>query len=105
MSSWRYWLLFAFTVGSCVHAFAQGTVRGKISDENGESLIGVSVFLKENPSVGVPTDLDGFYSLNVPANEEHTLSIAYVSYTPIETKIKVAESEVLILDFVMTAQL
>ena len=34
----------------------QTTVRGKITDENGESMIGASVVLKSNRSVGAVAD-------------------------------------------------
>jgi hypothetical protein len=32
-------------------------------DELGEVLPGVGIVLKENPSIGVSTDIDGFYKL------------------------------------------
>lgn len=46
--------------------FAQkGTLRGKIIDrENGETLIGATVSLKNKP-VGTITDFDGNYSLKL----------------------------------------
>ena len=40
-------------------AFSQGTVRGKITDKNGETLIGATVVLKSKTSVGSVTDFDG----------------------------------------------
>ena len=62
MCTWRFWLLLAFLAGSVMQSLAQGTLRGKITDENGEALIGVSVFLKEDASIGAPTDLDGNFT-------------------------------------------
>ncbi|MBK8587125.1 MAG: carboxypeptidase-like regulatory domain-containing protein [Bacteroidetes bacterium] len=46
-------------------ALGQGTVRGKITDENGESIIGAAIVLKSKPTVGIVTDLDGNYSLKI----------------------------------------
>ncbi len=40
-------------------------VKGKVTDENGTPLAGVSVTLKGNQSVGTTTDADGSYSLSV----------------------------------------
>ena len=56
-----FFLLISFT--SIQFCFAQGTVRGKVSDENGETLIGVTLVLKSNRSIGCATDFDGNYSL------------------------------------------
>lgn len=59
--------------------FAQSTisVQGTVSDETGESLIGVSVRIKST-SVGTITDADGNYSINVSPNA--TLVFSYVGY-------------------------
>ena len=84
MCTWRFWLLLAFLAGSVMQTLAQGTLRGKITDENGEALIGVSVFLKEDASIGAPTDLDGNYTLRIKSGIEHTVVVAYVSYATIE---------------------
>ena len=48
--------------------FAQtgGGISGTVTDESGEPLIGASVFVEGNSSVGTVTDLDGRYSLSVP---------------------------------------
>ena len=48
--------------------FAQpgGVISGTVIDEFGEPLIGASVFVEGNSSVGTITDLDGNYTLSVP---------------------------------------
>lgn len=46
-------------------SFGQGIVRGKVTDKNGESLIGVTLVVKGNTSIGAATDLDGNYSISV----------------------------------------
>ena len=46
--------------------YAQTAVSGTVADESGEPLIGASVFVEGNASVGTITDLDGKYSLTVP---------------------------------------
>ena len=41
-------------------------ISGTVTDESGEPLIGASVFVEGNSSVGTTTDLDGKYALTVP---------------------------------------
>lgn len=59
-------------------AYAQGprTVTGTVTDESGEPLIGATV-KAEGTSVGVSTDIDGNYSLKVPAGVKR-LTFSYV---------------------------
>ena len=48
------------------HAQSGGAISGTVIDEFGEPLIGASVFVEGNSSVGTITDLDGNYTLTVP---------------------------------------
>ena len=55
------------------------TVKGHVTDENGEPIIGASVRVKGS-SMGAVTDLDGNYILsNVP--DDATLEISYIGYS------------------------
>ncbi|TXK49138.1 TonB-dependent receptor [Pontibacter qinzhouensis] len=63
------------------------TVTGKVTDENGGGLPGVSVSVK-GTSIGTVTDIDGNFSLNVPDGQESgTLVFTYVGYTAQEVPI------------------
>lgn len=62
---------------------AQKSVSGTIVDAAGEALIGVSVTVKEAPTVGTLTDVSGKYTINVPAAGK-TLVFRYTGYTPQE---------------------
>jgi TonB-linked SusC/RagA family outer membrane protein len=53
------------------------TVKGKVVDSNGESLIGVSVAIR-GTSRGVVTDADGNYSIETPPDA--TLVFSYIGY-------------------------
>ncbi|WP_347840579.1 TonB-dependent receptor [uncultured Draconibacterium sp.] len=55
---------------------SQKTITGKVSDENGESLPGVSVIIK-GTTTGTVTDIDGNYSLTV-VEEGVTLVYSFV---------------------------
>lgn len=72
-------LIAAFWVGS-VSIFAQSGFRitGKVVDNTGIELIGVSVVVK-GTSQGTVTAADGTYSLVVP-NEKATLSFSFVGF-------------------------
>lgn len=83
---------------------AQGIIRGKISDENGETIIGATVFLQDNKTVGTSTDLDGNYSLTIKDDLSHTLSISFVSYNPIEEKIQLRGGQVLIKNYTLKSK-
>ena len=49
---------------------AQTTIKGVVSDENGEPLMGAGVFV-EGTTIGVVTGLDGDYVLTVPADAKN----------------------------------
>ena len=44
------------------------TVKGTVKDKTGETVIGASVVEKGNTSNGTITDIDGNYTISVPAN-------------------------------------
>ncbi|MFT2009581.1 TonB-dependent receptor [Pontibacter sp. 13R65] len=63
------------------------TVTGKVTDETGAGLPGVTVAIK-GTSIGAVTDIDGNFSLNVPDGQENgTLVFSYVGYTQQEVPI------------------
>ncbi|MDP4270347.1 MAG: TonB-dependent receptor [Bacteroidota bacterium] len=57
-------------------------IKGQVFDEKQQPMIGATVQVKGNKSVGTITDIDGRFSLNVPTNQP-VLVISFVSY---ETK-------------------
>lgn len=74
-------LLFILFFCFSVFAFSQNTlVKGKVTDENGDPLIGVTIVLKGTTN-GVITDVDGFYSID--ANKTQILRFSFLGY---ETK-------------------
>jgi TonB-dependent SusC/RagA subfamily outer membrane receptor len=56
------------------------TVTGKVNDDKGDGLPGVTVALK-GTSLGMSTDVTGSYSLNIPDGQENgTLVFSYIGY-------------------------
>ena len=61
-------ILALASLGICLSLSAQTTnISGTVTDEKGEPLIGVGV-LVEGTTLGTVTDLDGHYTLDVPAD-------------------------------------
>ena len=84
----KHILLFLMAwVSSMSLAYAQQTVvaSGSVMDEKGELLIGVSISVKEVPSMGAITDIDGRFKIG-GIKAGHTLVISYVGYDPQEIK-------------------
>ena len=69
-------LVCACTLLGVASLLAQRTIRGTITDQAGEALIGASILVK-GTTTGTVTDLDGTYSLPLP----ETASILIISYT------------------------
>lgn len=67
---------------STVEANAAIVIKGTVSDEDGQPLSGVSVYVKGNSSIGTVTDAKGDYSLEVPDN---ATTLVY-SFVGAETK-------------------
>lgn len=58
------------------------TIKGKVTDSQGEPMVGVTIFLKNDPGKGTITDIDGKYSIDVPEGAELVFSsIGYVKQT------------------------
>jgi TonB-linked SusC/RagA family outer membrane protein len=70
------------------------SVTGTVVDEAGEPVIGASVVVKGDATVGTATDLDGKFTLSVPASAE-TLIIKYLGMADQEVAIAPEVSVVL----------
>lgn len=60
-------------------SLADDWIQGLVVDQNGEAIIGASIFEKGTQN-GTVTDVDGKFKLNVQ-NYENTLEISYIGYT------------------------
>ena len=74
-------LTVALTLSANV--FAQNvTVKGKVTDSRGEPVIGATVMLSSNQTVGTQTDLGGNYSIGVPSGSSLIFScVGYATQT------------------------
>lgn len=69
-----------------ITAKADRSVKGKVADDKGLGLPGVSVILKGS-STGTVTDSEGSYSLNIPESGENILVFSFVGYVPKEVNV------------------
>nr|WP_295925161.1 TonB-dependent receptor [uncultured Dyadobacter sp.] len=74
----RYFCSLLLTLLVVTAAFAQDvTVKGKVNDEQGQGLPGVSILVK-GTSAGTVTDIEGNYTVNAPGTA--TLVFSFIGY-------------------------
>lgn len=105
----RKTLILIFTNVFFLTAWADGTIRGTVSDNNtGELLIGVVVSLEKSEgniptSYGTTSDIEGNYEIKAPAGT-YNVVFTYISYKTCKiTNIKVEEGKTVTLNTVLEA--
>lgn len=76
MKKWTL-LLTCFLISMGLALAQTGKVSGTVSDENGDPVIGASVVVKGNATIGTITNLDGKFTLDVPSSAK-TLIVKYL---------------------------
>ena len=98
----KKFFLFAFAMGIVVPLLAQSaTVRGKVSDQNGEALIGASVLIEGTEQVAV-VNTEGVYSLKVDSGA-YNIQASFIGYEPKTQQVILESGEVFVLDFKLNA--
>ncbi|WP_069658995.1 SusC/RagA family TonB-linked outer membrane protein [Arcticibacter eurypsychrophilus] len=87
----KYIIILLWVCGCFCQVFGQNdavsvTVRGKVVDEKNEPLPGVSVVVKDQPGLGVPTNSDGNYTIKT--NKYRWLVFSYIGFVTREVLIK-----------------
>ena len=82
-NKFRCLFLAVMLTASAANVFAQNVnVTGKVTDQSGEPVIGATVMLSSNQTVGTLTDLDGKYSISAPSNSSLIFScVGYATQT------------------------
>lgn len=80
----QLFLLLAF-VSMSLTAFAQQKVSGKVTDSAGEPIIGASIVIKANNTIGTISDYDGNFTLEVPSRS--VLVFSYIGYVTQEVSV------------------
>jgi TonB-linked SusC/RagA family outer membrane protein len=80
--------------------FAQGTLKGRITDKaTGEGVVEATVVV-EGTNYGVLTDLDGYYSLEL-ADGEFMIQVTYVGYAAQTQSVTIKNGQTVTLDFAL----
>lgn len=84
----KFYFLFLFTLCSLAVEAQQGiVVKGIVMDENKEGIIGASIIVKGNNSIGTISDIDGNFQLAIPSMNT-TFVISYVGMQTEEVQAK-----------------
>ncbi len=95
--------LISFIISS-YSSFGQGTVRGVVSDENGELVYDVKVFVKENKLLVTKTDFDGKFSLDFLTDQPQTLIFYLAEFDTLRQIIELKNKEIKLLNFTITTK-
>jgi len=77
--------------------FAQHTLKGRVSDENGNALVGATVLI-QNSSLGRKTDKDGVFRFDGLNKKRYTLKITFVGYEVSVSQVNVDQDLVIVLN-------
>ena len=81
----RHFIIIAFLLILPVAVFAQKSISGKVTDEQGSGIPGVNIYVK-GTTTGTISDIDGNYTIEVP-DEESILVFSYVGYVKQEIQV------------------
>ncbi|KAA8476399.1 TonB-linked SusC/RagA family outer membrane protein [Arcticibacter tournemirensis] len=87
----KYIIILLWIWGCCAQVFGQNdripvTVKGRVVDEKNEALPGVSVTVKDMPGLGVPTDINGKYTIKT--DKYRVLVFSFIGFVTREILIK-----------------
>jgi outer membrane receptor protein involved in Fe transport len=91
-------LLFFVCLLAGLSAYSQGTVRGKVTDNLGETVIGANVVFKEDPSKGTITDFDGNFSLEIASPDPVVIVVSFISFTSTEITVNPKNGETIVVN-------
>lgn len=93
----KIFLIFSLMMSMVSLTLAQRTITGKVTDQNGEALIGATVLVK-GTAVGTVADVDGTYSIRLPEGST-ALVFSYTGFKSVEAPIGASN----VIDVVMEA--
>ena len=77
-----------------------GSIIGKVTDQNGETLIGVNVFL-QNTSIGCATDENGIYQIEKIPIGNYKIIASMVGFESISKSVDINDDKTLEIDFTL----
>ena len=95
-------LLLFFFLLNALPALGQQkfTLSGYVRDAgNSETLLGASVYLPNNKSIGTSTNLYGFYSITMPTGT-YTVEVSFLGYNTQQATVTLTQNQTLNIDLV-----
>ncbi|MEM8940417.1 MAG: TonB-dependent receptor, partial [Bacteroidota bacterium] len=90
----KYVFLLLF-IGLKTYSLAQFQVRGKVLDQNGEALLGVTVSVSgESQTEGVITDSDGNFNISLNNKGEYEVQLRFLGFKPIIQSLQISDNEI-----------
>lgn len=83
--------------------WAQGTIKGKVTLQNGNSVPGASILLKGTTTGTISND-NGSYTLQVPAGKQ-VLQVSFIGYKPVSYSFEIKNGQTLNKNFVLQEDL
>jgi hypothetical protein len=96
--------ILLLSILSCGLSFGQATIKGKVTDDKGESLIGVIVMLKGSSTVATTTDLDGAFTLKLASQKVQVVQVSYIGFQTIIDTLFLKTGEERIKDYILNSQ-
>ena len=72
-----------------VQTYTRGSIQGVVTDRNGDTLPGASVYVKGNAKSGTVTDINGKFAIKAKAGD--VLVVSYVGFDQLEVKVPATE--------------
>jgi iron complex outermembrane receptor protein len=84
-------IFFLFLFASILANAQTFTLKGKVVDENNESLPSATILVKEN-NQGTSTDFNGKFSLNLPKGK-YTIQVSFIGYKTVSKAISLTKND------------
>ena len=90
--------IFLFLFASILVNAQTFTLKGKVVDENNDSLPGATILVKEN-KLGTSTDFDGLFNVKL-AKGNYTIQVSFIGYKTVSKKVSLTKNEEIIFSLV-----
>lgn len=99
------YLLILFFISLSSYAFSQAVVKGRVLDDQGESLIGATISLVSAKKVeGGVADADGNFSISLPDLDTYKVEIRFIGYKTHFLTLEVTENKTYLLGDIKLAE-
>lgn len=94
-------LLMSFFV-LCIVAQSTGTLKGKVTDTNGEPVFSATVAVDVSKGWATSTDFDGNFEIKLPAGS-HTVKVSFIGFNETSKTVSISNDKESILNFSLKA--